>query len=148
MNVHLISIISMFVWISGMFIFFLIEMKRKDIFFIYLSFASFLSLIVAIFTENIEIQIVVFIVSSLILIIFLKTIVDKIIEFNVNFRHGKYIEDRICIIIKEEDNKVFMYKVLTKSGIYTAKYILKERAPKKFKICSIVHDDGNVILIK
>lgn len=131
-----------------MFIFFLIEIKRNDICFIYLSFASFLSLIVSVFTENVEIQIVVFIISSLVLIIFLKTIVDKIIEFNVNFRRGKYIEDKICIIIKKDNNRLFMYKVLTKSGIYTAKYILKGVCPKKFKICSIVHDDGNLILIK
>lgn len=148
MNLHLRNIIFMFVWITIMFIFFVIEIKRNDICFIYLSFAAFLSLIVSIFTENIEIQIVVFIITSLILIIFFKTIVDKIIEFNLNFSHGKYIEDRICIIIKEEDNKLFIYKVLTKSGIYTAKYILRGSSPKKFKICSIVHDDGNVILIK
>ncbi len=144
----LIENFSVFIWFLIFIIFFFIESKRKDILFIYFSIASFFSGISAIFTKDIEVQIVIFIISSLIFIIFLKIIVDRIVESNFKFKHKKYIEDRFCIIVKEEDEKLFLYKVITKNGIYIAKYISKEGKPKKFKICSIIHDDGEIILIK
>lgn len=137
---------SGFMWVLISVIFFLIEIKRKDIFFIYFSLSSLLSCILSIFVRDIEIQLVVFIISSLIFIIFIKIIVDKIIE--TNFKHDNYIKDKICIILKEENRNLFLYKVISKSGIYTAKYISKTSNPRKFKICNIIHDDGKLIIIK
>lgn len=136
------------IWIFCIVIFFIVEINVKDILFIYFSFASILSFFTSIFTSDIEIQIVVFIISSLVMIIFLKTIVDKIIEKDFKFKKDKFINDRICIVIKESNKELFLYKVLTKSGIYMAKYISKEGCLKKFEICTVVHDDGEIILIK
>ena len=66
----LIENFSVFIWFLIFIIFFFIESKRKDILFIYFSIASFLSGISAIFTKDVEVQMVIFIISSLIFIIF------------------------------------------------------------------------------
>lgn len=136
------------IWIFCVVIFFIMEINGKEIFFIYFSFASALSLITSVFTINIEIQVVVFIISSLVMVIFFKTVVDKIIEKNLKFKRYEFMDDKFCIVIKEANRELFLYKVLTKSGIYMAKYIAKEGCPQKFKICMVVHDDGGVILIR
>lgn len=37
---------------------------------------------------------------------------------------------------------------LSKSGIYTAKFINCGRNAVKFKVCNIIHDDGELIIIR
>ena len=148
MNIDFSTKFPVLIWFLIFLIFFFVETRRREIFFIYFSIASFLSGISSLFTNSFEIQLVVFIISSLLFIIFLKIIIDKTIELNFNFKHTKYIEDKICIILREEDKSLFLYKVISKSGIYTAKYISKSSYPRKFKICRIIHDDGKIVIIK
>lgn len=146
--IYLIERFSFIIWFLVFFLCFLIETKRKDILFIYFSISSLLSGIYSLFVNNIEIQIVIFIISSLIFITFIKLTIDKAIEYNFKFKHEKYMEDRFCIIIREENKELDLYKVITKSGIYKAKYISNMKKARKFQICNIIYDDGNVIIIK
>ncbi len=137
---------SIVVWILILIIFFILELIQKENLFIYFSFASFLSLIASFFIENAEIQIVIFLISSLIFVCFLKIVFDKMMEFNLKFTSKKYNNDKFCVILKEVDRELSLYKVICKSGIFTAKLIGNDYA-LKFKICKIIHDDGNVLLV-
>lgn len=140
--------LSIIIWFAVFLIFFFLELNRKEIFFIYLAIPSLFSGILGFFTKNIEIQIVFFIMSSLVSVIFIKVILDKMIEFNIKFNHKrKYNEDKMCMLLVEQDKKSLLYKVICKSGIYTAKFICDGKSAKKFKIYNIIHDDGKVIII-
>lgn len=141
--------LSVIIWFIIFIIFFSIELSRKEIFFIYLAIASLISGVISIFVKDIEIQIVVFIMTSLVSTIFIKIIFDKMIDVNLKFNHyHKYNEDRFCIVLKEDDKSFDSYKVISKSGIYTAKAIRNNCIIRKFKIYSILHDDGRIIIIK
>ncbi len=124
-----------------------LEIKQKEILFIYFSISSLLSCIISLFIKNIEIQIVIFIISSFIFVCFIKIVVDKIIEFNIKFTSSKkQNHDKFCIVLKEYNKELKLYKVICKSGIYTAKFI-GNKDLIKFKICKIIHDDGKILLI-
>lgn len=141
--------LSVLVWFIMFLIFFFIEVGSKEIFFIYLSISSLVSGIISMFIDDIEIQIVVFIMISLILTIFIKSIFDKMVDINFKFNHyNKYNEDKFCIVLKEDFKNFDLYKVISKSGIYTAKAINNKCVIKKFRVYSIIHDDGGIIIIK
>lgn len=135
-----------FIWIFIFVTFLILEMKQKEILFIYFGISSILSCIASLFGKNIEIQIVIFLISSLIFVSFIKIIVDKIIEFDVKFTSKKQNNDKFCIILKEFNRELKLYKVVCKSGIYTAKFI-GDKYLRKFKVCRIIHDDGKILLI-
>ncbi len=125
-----------------------LEIKQKEILFIYFSISSLLSCIISFFVKNIEIQIVIFLISSLIFVCFVKIIIDKLIEFNVKFTSNKkQNNDKFCIVLREYSKELKLYKVICKSGIYTARFIGDKNLPK-FKICRIIHDDGKILLIQ
>lgn len=138
--------VSIIIWFVISTIFFVLELIQKENLFIYFSVASFLSLIASFLTENVEIQIVIFLMSSFIFVCFVKIIFDKMMEFNLKFTSKKYNNDKFCMILKEMNKELKLYKVICKSGIFTAKFI-GDDCFLKFKICKIIHDDGNVLLV-
>lgn len=141
--------LKVIMWLVISLIFFMIELNRKEIFFIYFSISSLLSSVLSLFVNDIGNQIVFFIISSIIFIIFVKTILDKMIEINIRFKHSpKFNEDKLCLILREEKKDESLYKVISKSGIYTAKFINCGRNALKFKVCNIIHDDGELIIIR
>ncbi len=144
----MIGSLPLIIWFVIFIIFFSIDILRKDIFFIYLALASFASGVLSIFIEDIEIQIVVFIISSLVFTIFIKIIFDKMIEMNVKFTHKKYNEDKFCMILVRDNKDISLYKVISKSGIYTAKAINRKNTVKKYRIYNILHDDGKMLIIR
>ena len=99
--------LKVIMWLVISLIFFMIELNRKEIFFIYFSISSLLSSVLSLFVNDIGNQIVFFIISSIIFIIFVKTILDKMIEINIRFKHSpKFNEDKLCLILREEKNVV------------------------------------------
>ena len=92
--------LKVIMWLVISLIFFMIELNRKEIFFIYFSISSLLSSVLSLFVNDIGNQIVFFIISSIIFIIFVKTILDKMIEINIRFKHSpKFNEDKLCLIL-------------------------------------------------
>ena len=142
---YVIEEFSTLIWFLTFFIFIFIEIKSKEMLFIYFSISSILAGIISIFIKSIDVEIVVFIITSLILIIFIKTIVDKIIEMEVKFKDKKHLGSN-CIIMKKCKNKDF-YQVLTSAGIYRAKNISKNKKIRKFNVCRIIYNDGSILII-
>ena len=62
--------LKVIMWLVISLIFFMIELNRKEIFFIYFSISSLLSSVLSLFVNDIGNQIVFFIISSIIFIIF------------------------------------------------------------------------------
>lgn len=149
MHLYVSEFFKVIVWIVISLIFFLVELNRKEIFFVYFSISSLLSSVLALFVNDIGNQIVFFIIMSIIFIIFFKTILDKMIEINVRFKRShEFNEDKLCLILREEKKDESLYKVISKSGIYTAKFISCGRTAVKFRIYNIIHDDGELIIIR
>ena len=66
--------LKVIMWLVISLIFFMIELNRKEIFFIYFSISSLLSSVLSLFVNDIGNQIVFFIISSIIFIIFVYAI--------------------------------------------------------------------------
>lgn len=132
------------VWIVVFIFCILIERKSKDILAVYFSISAILSLITSFFTKYLDIQVIVFIISSIVFIIFFKTIIDKIIEVELKFKK-RTIGSKV-IVLKQHKIDGFYY-VLTKKGIYKGKVIGEKNNIAKYDICKIIYNDGNILLI-
>ena len=138
---------SWYIWliIAGLFI--IIETFTSGFLIFWFGIGALISMIISIFIEDIFIQTIIFIISSVILIFATKPFVkkftnNKTISTNINSLIGK-----TGIVVKEIDNLASVGQVKVNGELWSAKSINNQIISENTKV-EIIQIDGVKLIVK
>ena len=135
-------------WLIAAGIFFIIEMATIGFLVFWLGIGALLAMLTSFITDSILIQSIVFVVSSVLLLIFTKPLVNKFIKIPKEVKTNAYsIIGKKGIVISKINNVEGSGQIKIDGEIWSAKSIDDEDLPKDTEI-EIVEIDGVKAVVK
>lgn len=135
-------------WLIAAGIFFIIEMATIGFLVFWLGIGALLAMLTSFITDSILIQSIVFVVSSAILLIFTKPLVNKFIKIPKEVKTNAYsIIGKKGIVISKINNIEGNGQIKIDGEIWSAKSVNDEDLPKDTQI-EIVEIDGVKAVVK
>ncbi len=135
-------------WLIAAGIFFIIEMATIGFLVFWLGIGALLAMLTSFITDSILIQSIVFVVSSVLLLIFTKPLVNKFIKIPKEVKTNAYsIIGKKGIVISKINNIEGSGQIKIDGEIWSAKSIDDEDLPKDTEI-EIVEIDGVKAVVK
>lgn len=135
-------------WLIAAGIFFVIEMATIGFLVFWLGIGSLLAMVTSFFVDNVIVQFVVFLISSTLLIIFTRPLVDKFIKIPKEVKTNAYsIIGKKGIVISKINNVEGSGQIKIDGEVWSAKSLDEEEIEKNTEI-EIVEIDGVKAVVK
>ena len=129
-------------WLIAAGIFFIIEMATIGFLVFWLGIGSLLAMVTSFITDSILIQVIVFVITSTLLLIFTRPLVNKFIKIPKEVKTNAYsIIGKKGIVVKAINNIEGDGQIKVDGEVWSAKYNEDEIIPKDTEI-EIVDIDG------
>lgn len=129
-------------WLIAAGIFFIIEMATIGFLVFWLGIGSLLAMVTSFITDSILIQVIVFVITSTLLLIFTRPLVNKFIKVPKEVKTNAYsIIGKKGIVVKEINNIEGDGQIKVDGEVWSAKSNIDEIIPKDTEI-EIVEIDG------
>ena len=129
-------------WLIAAGIFFIIEMATIGFLVFWLGIGSLLAMVTSFITDSILIQVIVFVITSTLLLIFTRPLVNKFIKVPKEVKTNAYsIIGKKGIVVKEINNIEGDGQIKVDGEVWSAKSNIDEIIPKDTEI-EIVDIDG------
>ena len=135
-------------WLIVAGIFFIIEMATIGFLVFWFGIGSLLAMVTSFFTDNIFIQAVVFIITSTLLLIFTRPLVNKFIKIPKEVKTNAYsIIGKKGIVISKINNIEGIGQIKIDGEVWSAKSVTDEDIPENTEV-EIVEIDGVKAVVK
>lgn len=135
-------------WLIAAGIFFIIEMATIGFLVFWLGIGSLLAMVTSFITDNILIQFIVFVVTSTILLIFTRPLVNKFIKVPKEVKTNAYsIIGKKAIVISKINNIEGTGQIKIDGEVWSAKSSIDEDIPENTEV-EILEIDGVKAVVK
>lgn len=135
-------------WLIAAGIFFIIEMATIGFLVFWLGLGALLAMVTSFITDSILIQVLVFVITSTLLLIFTRPLVDKFIKIPKEIKTNAYsIIGKKGIVISKINNIEGTGQIKIDGEVWSAKSITEEDIPENTEI-EIIEIDGVKAVVK
>ena len=135
-------------WLIAAGVFFIIEMATIGFLVFWLGIGALLAMITSFITDNILIQVIVFVITSTLLLVFTRPLVNKFIKVPKEVKTNAYsIIGKKAIVVKAIHNIEGDGQVKIDGEVWSAKSLDEEEIPKDAEV-EIVEIDGVKAVVK
>ena len=135
-------------WLIAAGVFFIIEMATIGFLIFWLGIGALLAMVTSFITDSILIQVIVFVVTSTLLLIFTRPLVNKFIKIPKEVKTNAYsMIGKKGIVIKNINNIEGDGQIKVDGEVWSAKYNTDEVIPKDTEI-EIIEIDGVKAVVK
>ena len=135
-------------WLIAAGVFFIVEMATIGFLVFWLGIGALLAMVTSFITDSILIQVIVFVITSTLLLIFTRPLVNKFIKVPKEVKTNAYsIIGKKAIVVKSINNVEGEGQVKIDGDVWSAKSVNDEEIPKDTEV-EIAEIDGVKAVVK